>query len=355
MRAVWIKRYGAAHDALEITDEAPEPFLRPGEILIRVATASLNPIDVQRRTGYGRTLLGVLGAQSLPMIPGRDCAGTVCAVGPGVQRFKVGDRVWAAPDPLDTGTHAALVAIRERYATHIPGTFDEIQAAAVPYAGLTAWAALVRTAGLGPRRSAGKRVLVHGGTGGIGSLAIQMLKAWGAEVATTCRAVNVTLAYGLGADHVIDYECEDFSRRLRDYDVVFDIIGGKTRDRSFRVLKPCSGRLVTVVSPLLPLADRFGLAVGLPAAGADLALHKTLAALPFGRRYDWAFVQADGEALEHFRQLAERGALKPLVDRVFPLEDIAEAHAYFERGGVRGKVILRVSSDTFAPALAATI
>lgn len=347
MRAVWIKRYGAAGDALEVTGEAPEPFLRPGEILIRVAAASLNPIDVQRRTGYGRSLLGALGAARLPMIPGRDCSGVVAEVGAGVRRFQVGDRVWTAPDPLDTGTHADFVAVREGYATHVPGCFDEIQAAAVPYAGLTAWSALVRTAGLGPGRSAGKRVLVHGGTGGIGSLAIQMLKAWDAEVATTCRGGAVTLAYGLGADHVIDFETTDFSKRLSDYDVVFDIIGGPTRDRSFRVLKPCSGHLVTVVSPLLPLADRFGLALGLPTAAADLAARKTRAALPFGRRFDWAFVRADGEALEHFRQLAERGALKPLIDRVFPLEEVAAAHTYFERGGVRGKVVLRVSGETF--------
>lgn len=344
MRAVRITRYGAADTALEVTDDAPEPFLRPGEILIRVLAASLNPIDVQRRAGYGRALLGALGAARLPMIPGRDCAGIVAAVGAGVQRFQVGDRVWAAPDPLDSGTHAAYVAVREGYATHLPGGFDEIQAAAVPYAGLTAWVALVRTAGLGPGRSAGKRVLVHGGTGGIGSLAIQMLKAWGAEVATTCRGGNVSLAYELGADHVIDYETDDFARRLSGYDVVFDIVGGETRNRSLRVLKPCSGHLVTVVSPLLPLADRFGVGLGLPAAGADLAWAKARALLPFGRRFDWAFVKPDGTALEHFRQLAERGALKPVIDRVFPLEEVVDAHVHFEKGSLRGKVILRVAT-----------
>ena len=346
MRAARIDRFGLADQVLSITEAAPLPSPGPGEVLIRVHAASVNPFDCQRRAGYGRTLLRAMGGAGLPLILGRDCAGTVAAVGPGVRRFAVGDAVWAAPDPLGQGTHAdyALAHEAETEPKPAPLSFDE--AAALPYAGLTAWTALVETAGLGPAKAAGKRVLVHGGSGGVGSVAIQMLKAWGADVVATCSGRNLNLVQMLGADRVIDYTRHDFARQIADVDLVLDTVGGETRRRSIRVLKRFAGaRIVSVVTPALSLPDRAGLLPGLGLAAGALARGKLAAGLIGGRRFDWAFVETDGDGLAALGALVESGQLRPVIDSVLPFAQVAAAHQRVESGKASGKVVLRMVED----------
>ena len=312
-------------------------------MLIRVHAASVNPFDCQRRAGYGRTLLRAMGGAGLPLILGRDCAGTVAAIGAGVRRFAVGDAVWAAPDPLGQGTHAEYTLAREAETEPKPASLSFDEAAALPYAGLTAWTALVETAGFGPGNAAGRRVLVHGGSGGVGSVAIQILKAWGAEVATTCSSRNVALVRELGADRVIDYTKHDFARQIADVDLVLDTVGGETGRRSIRVLKRFAGaRIVSVVTPALALPDRAGLLGGLGLAAGALARSKLAAGLIGGRGLDWAFVETDGDGLAALGALIESGQLRPVIDSVLPFEQLVAAYQRVESGKASGKVVLRM-------------
>lgn len=343
MRAAEIERFGTAEQVLRVNPAAPVPRPGPGEVLIRVHATSVNPFDCQRRAGYGRTILGALGGPGFPLILGRDCSGLVAAVGAGVRRFKVGDAVWATPDPLGQGTHADYATASVEETELKPERLSFVEAAALPYAGLTAWTALAETGGLGPGNAAGKRVLIHGGSGGVGSVAIQLAKAWGAEVVATASSRNLALVRELGADRVIDYKQHDFATQVADIDLVLDTIGGEVRQKSFKVLKRFAGaKVVTVVTPALALPDRAGLLGGLGLAAGALARGKLKAALIGGRGFDWAFVETAGEGLAELGDLVAAGKLRPLIDSVLALEDVVEAHQRVEGGKTTGKVVLQL-------------
>ena len=343
MKAARIHRFGEPHDVL-VVEDVPVPRPGPGEVVIRIAAASLNPIDCWRRGGYGRRLFRSFGEASLPVILGRDCSGTVEAAGPGVRRFVPGQEVWSAPDPFQDGTHAEFIRAAEDDVEPKPPSLTHQEAASLPFVGLTVWAALVGKAGLGPETAQGRKVLVHAGSGGIGSFAIQLLKAWGAHVAATCSADNAALVESLGADEVIDYRTRDFSHVLSGFDVVLDPLGGETQRKSVRVLKRGPGAcLVTLVTPALPLVDRFGLAAGGAAAVAALAAQKTGLRLFGGRRLHWAFFAPDGAALAEIGRLVEDGKIRPVIDRIYDLDQIAEAHAYSETRRARGKIVVRIT------------
>ena len=345
VRAVHIDRYGSAPNALRVVDDAQPPRPGPGEVLVRVVAASINPIDCWRRRGYGRGLFEPLGAAVFPIVPGRDCAGVVEAVGPGARRFKPGDAVWSAPDPFRDGTHAEYVAICEDEVEPKPPDLSFEEAAALPYAALTAWQALVVQGGLDADTAPGRRVLVHAGAGGIGSFSIQLLKAWGAWVATTCSTRNLDLVTGLGADRAIDYTRQDFDRALSDMDLVLDTLGGAVQRRSLGVLKRhADAKLVTLVSPALPLTDRFGLAGGAAAAVAALTAARVSTRLRGGRQFRWAFFRADGDALAAIGRLVEAGRIRPVIDRVYPLDEVVAAHRHSEGRHARGKIVLRVAA-----------
>ncbi len=344
MRAVELRGFGRPEDVLAIIDNAPEPTPHLGQILVRVVAASLNRIDGRRCEGYGRVVFRALGAGDVPLVLGRDCSGIVTAVGAGVRRFKPGDAVWAALDSLAAGTHADHAVVDVTDAALKPATLSHEAAAALPYVGLTAWAALVRRAGLTADTAFGRRVLVHGGAGGVGSFAVQLLKAWGAEVITTCGTKNVEFVRGLGADRVIDYKREDFSRTVRDCDVVLDVVGGRVQRQSLGVLKP-GGCLVTIVTPALALTDRFGLAAGLPAAAGRFVADRLSGALMRGRRFEWAYFEPDGAALAEIGRLVEAGTIRPVIERVYPLDEIVAAYRHLDGGVGRGKIVVRVAPD----------
>lgn len=356
MRSVLIRRYGAAADVLEICDETPLPQPAPDEILVRAHATSVNPVDCTARSGYGRNVFAALWG-SLPLIPGRDVSGIVAAVGGEVEAFSPGDEVYAAPH---IGCYAQYVAVKARHAALKPRNLTHVEAASLPFVALTTYTALFDNVGLSADGCAGKRVVVPRAAGGVGTFAVQLLKAWGAHVAAICSARNVRLLGELGADVIVDYEKQDFRELLSDYDVAFDTIGrpgdfeavdgakynaGNPADfdeRLISVLKThADAAYVTICSPKMVLTDRYGLEEG--TRRADVAYQeRRFAQQALGRRYYWSFFNPNGAALAEVTSLVEAGAIRPVIDRLFPLEQIAAAHEHCESGRAQGKIAIEI-------------
>ncbi len=339
MRTVEFNRYGSAKDVLELVTSAPVPTPLPHEVLINVRAASVNPVDCAIRSGYGKDVFrtkGQVGPNPFPMRLGRDAAGVVVAVGAEVSRFRPGDRVFTAP------TRAAIaeyICVDAAETAPMPASLDYIQAAAVPFVAMTTWSALVDQAGVTKQTASQKRILIARGAGGVGSFAIQLMKAWGAHVASTCSTRNVDFVKALGADSVVDYTKTKISEVLKDYDVVFDS-AFDMEDELLATLKVGAGAsYVTIVSPKVKLADEFGLDEGMRKAEA-LRQTRVAQQQALGRHYYWSFMQPNGAALAEIGQLIDQGSIKPVVDRVYPLAQIADAHEFCESRAARGKIVL---------------
>ena len=346
-KAVVFSSFGRADSVLKI-EPAHVGSFGPKDVLIRVRAASVNVIDLKMRLGHGypffRALAKSYRKSFFPVILGRDCSGEVAAVGDEVTKFLPGDLVYAAVPCNRQGTHTQLVAVGEDYVAMKPKSIDHKEAAALPYVASTAYTALVKLAGLNRYNSRGKRVLVHAGTGGVGSFAIQMLKAWGAKVTTTCSATNITLAHHLGADKVIDYASGDFSTALKDYDVVLDLIGQGYERKSLRVLKWYGGATyVSLISPRLRLVNKLGSFLGELVFSWHYRFKVIVNRLFFGRAFYYAFAEPSGEFLEEVREMVEKGEVKPLIDAVYTMDEIVDAHKHVEGGHTRGKVVITVS------------
>ncbi|MBZ9598247.1 MULTISPECIES: NADP-dependent oxidoreductase [Streptomyces] len=306
MRAIVVNEWGGPENLVEREIERPEPGL--GEVLVRVHAAGVNPVDWKTRAS------GALIAWGETPIVGWDVSGTVEAVGPGVTLYAPGDEVYGMPHfPRQAGGYAEYVVAPARHFARKPGSLDHVQAAALPLAALTAWQALVDTAGV----TAGQRVLVHAAAGGVGHLAVQIAKARGAYVIGTASAAKHEVLRGLGADELIDYRSVDFAEAVSDVDVVLDALGGDTAERSLKVLRT-GGHLVSLPGP-----------DDVP-AGAE------------GVNASWVLVDPDLKGLEAIADLADRGLLKPLVETVLPLADAARAHEIGEQGRTTGKIVLTV-------------
>ncbi|MFJ6794216.1 NADP-dependent oxidoreductase [Streptomyces sp. NPDC091268] len=307
MRAMVVNEWGGPETLVEREIDRPEPG--PGDILVRVHAAGVNPVDWKTRA------TGALIAWGETPIVGWDVSGTVEAVGPGVTLHAPGDEVYGMPlFPRQAGGYAEYVAAPARHFARKPASLDHVQSAALPLAALTAWQALVDTAGV----SAGQRVLVHAAAGGVGHLAVQIAKALGAYVIGTASAAKHELLRDLGADEVVDYRTAAFEDEVGEVDVVIDAIGGDVGQRSLKVLKP-GGHLVTLPGPDDLPADTAG-------------VHAV-----------WLLVEPDLGGLREIAALADRSLLKPLVDTVLPLEQAAKAHEIGERGRTTGKIVLTVA------------
>ena len=338
MRAVEFNRYGAA-DVLEIVTDATVPTPAAGEVQIRVLAASVNPSDCAIRGGYGKEVFrhkGQVGSTPFPQRLGRDAAGIVTAVGTGVEKFKPGDAVFTAPT---RATLADYICVDASEVASMPKSLDFIAAASLPFVALTAWTALVNQAGLNPQSARGKRIVISRGAGGVGSFAIQLMKAWGAHVASTCSTRNVELVRDLGADVVVDYTRERIRDVLRDYDVVLDGAFDMEEELLATLKIGADACYVTIVSPKIRLIDELGMEEG-QKRGTALLAERVAQQSALGRRYFWGFMQPDGAALEAVGQLVEAGKIRPLVDRVYPLAEIAAAHTYCESRQARGKIVI---------------
>lgn len=333
MKAFVIHRYGKKV-ALQVAD-MPEPKLGEQDVLVSIHSASVNPLDAKIRDGEFKLLL----PYRLPLILGNDMAGVVVRVGSKVQAFKPGDEVYARPDDDRIGTFAELIAIHEDSLAMKPATLSMEEAASIPLAALTAWQALVERAQVQP----GQKVLIHAGAGGVGTLAIQLAKHLGAVVATTTSTANVGLVKNLGADIVIDYKKDDFENALRDYDVVLNSLGADTLEKSLSVLKP-GGRLISISGPPdVEFAKGAGLSWFLKLVMRLLSLGIRQKARRHGVGYSFLFMRASGEQLRKIAALIDAGAVRPVVDRVFPFESTNEALAYVATGRAKGKVVVKVN------------
>ncbi len=334
MKTAFIRRYGG-NQVVEL-GELPAPQAGPGELLVEVHAASVNPVDFKIRDG----MLKMIVPFGFPLILGNDFSGVVKAVGAGVTRFRPGDAVFARMDKQRIGAFAEFAVVAEADAAAKPASLTHIEAAAVPLAGLTAWQALFEIGSL----QAGQKVLIHGGSGGVGSFAIQLARHAGATVATTVGARNAELARSLGADIVIDYKSQRFEDVVSDQDLVFDTQAGDIQHRSFAVLKR-GGVLVSIAGkPDGRLVREFGLN---PLLGVllDFLSRKTLRlAKRHGVRYEYLFMHPSGEQLAQIGRLLAEGSVKTVIDKVFPLEQVREALAYSEAGHATGKVVVEVKA-----------
>ncbi|MDB5444435.1 MAG: oxidoreductase [Phenylobacterium sp.] len=305
MKAVRIHEFGGP-DALKL-DDLPKPRPGPGEVLVRVLAASVNPVDYKIRQG------GYLSADALPLTLGRDIAGLVETVGDGVTGFQPGDAIYAMLD-RSHGGYAEYVAEKAENCAKKPERLDFIRAAAVPLAGLTAWQGLFDQGGL----RSGQRTLIQGAAGGVGHFAVQFAKARGAEVIATCSGEDVDFVRRLGADQVIDYQAERFEDRVRDVDLVYDLVDGESQDRSWAVLKDGGVMVSTLKEP-----------------------DKAKAAAKHARGVHY-MAQPNGAQLTEIARLIDAGQVTPHIEAVFPLSQAGQAEQALETRHVRGKVVLEV-------------
>ncbi len=336
MRSVQVHRYGPAEDVLTLVEDTPVPEPAPDEILVEAHATSVNPVDCSARAGYGRNIFSTLWGD-LPLILGRDVSGVVVAVGRDVEAFAPGDEVYAAPH---IGCYAEYVTVKAAHAARKPGNLSHLEAASLPFVALTAITALRDHVGLGPHDCAGRRVVVPRAAGGVGSFAIQLLKAWGASVTAICSTRNVELVTRLGADIVkpSDFEAMDGKRYNEGSPDDFD-------EQLLSVLKThADAAYVTICSPKMVLTDRYGLEEGLRRA-EEIYARRREAQRALGRRYYWSFFNPDGGALAEVAALVEAGRVQPVIDRVFPLEEMAAAHLYCESGRAQGKIVIDIAAS----------
>ena len=340
MRAVEIHEYGAAKDVLIFNPNAPLPEPGPDEIRIRVHASSVNNIDCAIRRGYGSDFFKQHGMFELPIIMGRDVSGVVDKIGENVSLFSVGDEVYSAPSNHGC---ADYVIVKADVATLKPVNLTHLEAASLPYVVSTAWSALVDHGGLTAENTAGQKVFLPRGSGGIGTFAIQWMKAWGAQAATTCSSKNIELVRSLGADEVFDYTAEGFEEKLTDCDVALDMLGHEMTEPVLATLKENNGaRYVSIVSPLMQLTTEHGYEKGLELYEAELADRQSKQA-DLGRDFAWSFMQQNGKALAIITALIEQEKIKPVIDRIYPLEQLIDAHEYMESRRVRGKVVISIA------------
>jgi alcohol dehydrogenase len=333
MKAALIDRYGS-NDVVSLAD-IDIPTLGATDLLVRVHAASVNPVDIKTRDGKLKTLF----KYRFPLVLGNDLSGVVSEVGSRVTRFKKGDAVYARVDKDRIGTFAEFAVVRDGAAALKPTNVTFEEAASLPLVALTAWQALVEIGRLG----ANQRVLIHAGSGGVGSVAIQLARHLGATVFTTVGKRNVELVKRLGATVAIDYRSERFEDVARDCDVVLDSAGGDTLVRCFECVKP-GGVVVSINSstPSPAFARNWGLNPIIVFAIGVLSRKALAAARKHQARYEYFFVDADGEQLREIARLVEGGAITPLVDKVFRLEEVRDALAYSESGRATGKVVIKV-------------
>ncbi|QXG27104.1 NADP-dependent oxidoreductase [Pseudomonas viridiflava] len=332
MKAFIIDRYGKKE--VGRIGERPDPGIGPKDVLIQVHAAGVNMLDVKIRNGEFKPIL----PYKLPLVLGNDVAGIVVAVGPDVKGFKPGDEVYARPEEERMGSFAELICLREASIALKPAHLTMVQAASVPLVALTAWQVLVKTARLQP----GQRVLIHAGSGGVGTIAIQLAKHLGAFVATTTSTANVEWVKALGADVVIDYKTQDFESLLQGYDVVLNSLGTDELEKSLKVLKP-GGHLISISGPPTPqFAEEQKLNGVLKQVMRLLSYGIRRKARKHGVAYSFVFMRANGAQLKEITRLIEAGIIKPILDRTFAFQQTAEALAYVEQGRAKGKVVVQL-------------
>jgi NADPH:quinone reductase-like Zn-dependent oxidoreductase len=310
MHACWIHTFGGPEILRD--DVLPVPTPQGDQILVRIMAASVNPVDAKIREGK----FPKVGDDDLPVTLGRDLSGVIEECGPSAQFAAKGDAVFALLG-YDRGAYAQYVLVEKDEWTHKPADLSHAEAAAVPLAALTAWQGMIDQGDL----KSGQRVLIHGGAGGVGHLAIQIAKAKGAWVATTCSGEDLDFVRSIGADEALDYKAEKFEDRLSDIDLVYDLVAGETQERSFKVLKQGGALISTLQEP-----DK------------AKALYKNIKIAHY-------MAKPDANELAQIAELLAKGKIKPVVHAKFDLSDAAGAQTALAKDHVRGKVVIIVNGQ----------
>lgn len=332
MKAFLFRKYKAPLELAEV----PLPSVGPHDVLIKVAAAGVNKLDDMLRKGEFKPTL----PYRLPVILGDDVAGEVVEVGSAVSRFKKGDLVFGKPDVKRLGTYAEYAAVDESELAFKPASMSWADAGSFPLVGLTAWQAMVIRGGV----QAGQKVLIHGGAGGVGALAIQLAKHLGATVATTASAANAEFVKELGADIVIDYRTQNFAEILSGYDLVLDTQGGETLFKSLQVLRP-GGKVIGITGPPDEgFARASNLSPVLRTVIKMLSSKVNKKARSLGVTYEFLFVQASGSQLAELSALIEAKKLRHFVSREFSFAQTPEALEAVVQGKIsRGKAVVLMS------------
>ncbi|GEC72713.1 NADPH:quinone reductase [Flavobacterium flevense] len=332
MKAFVINKY-SKKEGLQLANVAI-PEVKEHDVLVEVHASGLNVLDSKIKSGEFKLIL----PYKLPLILGHDVAGVITKVGNKVTKFKTGDAVYARVADFRIGTLAEFIAIDEKDVALKPQNISIEEAASIPLVALTVWQAFVENAKL----QKGQKVFIQAGSGGVGTIAIQLAKHLGATVATTASEKSFEMLKNLGADVLIDYKTQDFETILKEYDVVLNSQDTNTLEKSLRIVKP-GGKVISISGP--PTAD-FAKAIGAPwFVKVILSLISSgirKKAKKLGVNYSFLFMKADGTQLSQITSLIESGAIKPVLDKVFPFEQTNDALAYVESGRAKGKVVVRV-------------
>lgn len=308
MKAAYIEQYGGS-DQFKV-GELARPTIGADDVLIEVYAASVNPVDWKLREGYLKEML----TYEMPLVIGWDVSGVIKEVGANVTDLQVGDEVFSRPDIARQGTYAEYVAVDAHLVVKKPAMLSFEEAASLPLVAHTAWQVMFEVMNAKP----GDRIFIGAGSGGVGTVAIQLAKAHGLYVITSTSTPNVDWVKALGADEVIDYKQQDPATTVRELDFVFDTMGGDGQGKLYDMLKE-NGMLVSISTP----PDE---------AEAERA----------NVRCEYVFMQPTGERLQRIADAVEQGELKPVIDRVFPLEQTKQAHDYGEEGHAKGKIVIKV-------------
>ncbi|MBK8826188.1 MAG: NADP-dependent oxidoreductase [Saprospiraceae bacterium] len=332
MKAYTINKY--SKDASLQLSELARPDVKENEVLVEIHAASVNQIDGKLKSGEFKLLL----PYKFPLILGHDVAGVVTKIGSKVTKFKVGDEIYARPRDLHIGAFAEYIAIHENDVAPKPKNLTMEAAASIPLVALTAWQAFYDKAKL----QKGQKVFIQAGSGGVGTIAIQLAKHLGATVATTASAANIEMVKNLGADIVIDYKKDDFETILKDYDMVLNSQDTQTLEKSLRILKP-DGKLISISGPPdMAYAKENGLSWFMKMAIYFLSYKVNRLAKKHHVDYAFLFMTANGQQLTSITRLIEAGKIVPVIDRVFPFVQTNEALTYVMSGRAKGKVVIKV-------------
>ncbi len=332
MKAFFIDKYGT-NDTLKFGD-IKKPEIGEYDVLIKVYSASVNPLDLKIQDGSLKVLL----PYKFPIILGNDFSGVVENIGKSVKKFKIGDEVYGKTEQVRTGSFSEFLSIKETYLAKIPRNLTMEESASIPLVGLTAWQVLVERAKL----KKGQKVFIQAGSGGVGSVAIQLAKYLGATVATTTGTENVEWVKNLGADIVIDYRKEKFEDVLRDYDIVLDTLGGEFLEKSIKIVKS-GGKIISLAGPPdYQLAKEMNLSFVVKMAMYLISYKIKKMAKKNNVDYSFLFMKSNGHQLEQLNLLIESGKISPIIDRIFPFAQANEALNYVKKGHSKGKIVIKV-------------
>ena len=332
MKAYSISKYSKV-EKLQLIEVA-EPNIKENEVLVEIHASGLNVLDSKIKSGEFKLIL----PYKFPLILGHDVAGVITQIGKNVNQFKVGDEVYSRPSDFQIGTFAEFIAINEKDLALKPKNLSMVEAASIPLVALTVWQAFIEKANL----KKGQKVFIQAGSGGVGTIAIQLAKHLGATVATTASEKSFSMLKNLGADILIDYKTEDFETVLKDYDVVLISQDTKTLKKSLRILRP-GGKAISISGPPTP---EFAKSINAPwFVKIVLSLISSgirRKASKLGVDYSFLFMRADGKQLQDISKLIEKGVIRPVVDKSFSFEQTNEALEYVESGRAKGKVVVNL-------------